>query len=534
MKGRIIFIVLTLILNVSNVFAQKIEIDGIYYYLDYQEETAEVTHYTFPNHYSGVIVIPNLINHYENEYMVTIIGEQAFDECPITSIIIPNTVTYIKQSAFYGCEILNSILIPNGVFYIERRAFGNCEALTSIIIPNGVSNIEEKTFYGCTGLKSIILPSSVKYIGQEVFMLCQKLNAITNLNPVPVDISSSTDIFFEVNITECTLTVPTSAVTVYQNTAVWQDFNIVGGGILVNPTVNNNLWGYTDGNALYSSGETATVTAYARNNCSFVNWTINGELVSTEETYSFTVAEDIELVANFEQHTTTINVAINNDDYGTVTGVGVYPLNSTATLTAVANQDYKFANWIKDGLEITYNPYSFTVTKDEELLLNFREKNNYTVNLTVNNPDYGTVQGDGTYKEDDHVYVLATANTGYYFVCWMQDGLIVSTEKYYGFPVTEDMELQAVFIVNDWGIDDIEKSDIMVYPNPTSGELIVNNEDLTIKRVEVYNLIGKKQNADMNFRQAECILDISHLPAGMYIVRITTEEGFITRKIMKI
>jgi hypothetical protein len=97
------------------------------------------------------------------------------------------------------------------------------------------------------------------------------------------------------------LKVPTSAVSTYQNTDKWNKFNIIGGGILVNPVADNSKHGYTEGDGLYEKNETVTVVAIANNGYKFVNWTKNGVKVSDREIYTFAVTEDVELVANFEE-----------------------------------------------------------------------------------------------------------------------------------------------------------------------------------------------------------------------------------------
>ena len=99
-----------------------------------------------------------------------------------------------------------------------------------------------------------------------------------------------------------TLHVPTSSVSAYENSDWNVIKNIVGGGILVNPISNNIKQGNTTGNGLYEQGINATVTATSRTGYKFVNWTKNGVEISTESTYSFTVTEDVELVANFAKN----------------------------------------------------------------------------------------------------------------------------------------------------------------------------------------------------------------------------------------
>jgi hypothetical protein len=98
-----------------------------------------------------------------------------------------------------------------------------------------------------------------------------------------------------------TLKVPTNSVLFFQNYGYWKNYNIVGGGILVNPVANSE-YGYTIGDGLYEEGgkSTATITAVAFSGYKFVSWTKNGVEISTDNPYSFTVTEDVELVANFE------------------------------------------------------------------------------------------------------------------------------------------------------------------------------------------------------------------------------------------
>lgn len=66
----------------------------------------------------------------------------------------------------------------------------------------------------------------------------------------------------------------------------------------------------------------------------------------------------------------TITVNANNDAYGTVTGGGVYDSAATATLTATANEGYKFVNWTDGNAN---NPRIVTVTSNATYTANFEE-----------------------------------------------------------------------------------------------------------------------------------------------------------------
>jgi len=308
------------------------------------------------------VIIPN---------SVTTIGDGVFSACTsLTSIIIPNSVTSIGNYAFYDCSSLTSVTIPDSVTTIGYSAFFGCESLTLITISNNVTTIEDRTFQYCQSLISITIPNSVTTIGNFAFSHCTNLTSIINLNPVPVDIGFN--VFNYMEQSACSLRVPTNAVSAYQNAEVWNEFNIVG-IYSVNVSANNDEYGTATGGGYYDENEIATVNATTHADYKFVNWTKNGVEASTDSSYSFTVTENLELVANFEEiETYLITVSVNNEEYGTATGGGYYDENETATVTATAHTGYKFANWTKNGVEVsTENPYSFTVTEDVELVANF-------------------------------------------------------------------------------------------------------------------------------------------------------------------
>lgn len=115
---------------------------------------------------------------------VTEIKDYAFSGCSVTQVTIGNSVTSIGDYAFCKCSGLSSVTIGNSVESIGGYAFSDCSGLTSIIIPNSVTSIGEAAFELCTSLSSITIPNSVTSIGDNAFCKCSGLTFITIPNSV--------------------------------------------------------------------------------------------------------------------------------------------------------------------------------------------------------------------------------------------------------------------------------------------------------------------------------------------------------------
>lgn len=197
----------------------KITITGL-------KQNKEPTSLTIPAQIEGVPVTAIAPNTFRNKYK-------------IKEIVIPNSITSIGDSAYYGCSGLTSMTIPfvgakasvtssdtyqypfgyifgtssydGGVatkqyyygnstssttsttYYIPSSlksvtvmggnilfgAFSYCTGLTSITIGNGVTSIGESAFLDCSSLTSITIGNSVTRIGLGAFQGCTGLTSIT-------------------------------------------------------------------------------------------------------------------------------------------------------------------------------------------------------------------------------------------------------------------------------------------------------------------------------------------------------------------
>jgi hypothetical protein len=87
-------------------------------------------------------------------------------------------------------------------------------------------------------------------------------------------------------------------------------------------------------------------------------------------------------------------------------------------------------------------------------------------------------------------------------------------------------------------IDEVtEISGIIVYPNPTKGELIIKNYELGIDNVEVFDVMGKSviqlRLLSLSKYNYSTEIDLRQFPAGIYFIKIQTTDGMITRKVVK-
>ena len=213
------------------------------------------------------IEIPDTVRYNGEFYEVTSIGERAFYNTTVKSVIIPNTVTNIGasafersslqsveigdgvtsigDSAFYACVSLTSVIIPDGVTSIEKNTFDSCDKLSNVEIGYGVTSIGDYAFYDCKSLTSITIPLSVTSIGNWAFSGCSGLTTLSiedcitsmvigtgafyrcsNLAVVNIYLRTppTIDQLDFPNRANATLYVPAGRRATYESAAYWQDF----------------------------------------------------------------------------------------------------------------------------------------------------------------------------------------------------------------------------------------------------------------------------------------------------------------------
>ena len=170
---------------------------------------------------------------FRNRAVVGII-KSGFSLCFAKQIVLPETLKYIEDNAFYDCKSLLSLNIPDGVVSIGDSAFAGCDSLlfksenfctyignegnpyvvltkavsgsaspsfinnncrliyryafyhgfSSIIIPNNVRTISRYAFDGCDAT-TVFIPKSVTRIESQAFRSCSNLTIYCEVENKP-------------------------------------------------------------------------------------------------------------------------------------------------------------------------------------------------------------------------------------------------------------------------------------------------------------------------------------------------------------
>lgn len=107
------------------------------------------------------------------------LGSRAFANCTnLQALELPDSVTAIGGGAFAGCEKLTAFRVPAGVTVLEAGTFSGCKGLTQLNIHDRVTAIGFQAFSGCTGLTQLHLPESLTALGEGAFTSCTALTSM--------------------------------------------------------------------------------------------------------------------------------------------------------------------------------------------------------------------------------------------------------------------------------------------------------------------------------------------------------------------
>ncbi len=344
---------------------------------------------------------------------------------------------------------------------------------------------------------------------------------------------------------------------------------------IITTSVNPVGSGTVSGAGVYYAENTVTLTATENTGYTFKNWTENGIPVSTNSVYTFTANANRTIVANYSIVPVADMLTFSTNHSGVQTrypNANVYNLGNIGSTDALTSL---YIRVIDDNIEtsnryVMYNgselgqlnfqgnsswvfiptaPFNWSVGLNT-MTTQFADYDGNLLNITVNFTlvqEYsiaanaypissGTISGTGLYNQGSTVVLAATANPGYSFVNWTENGIVVSTNANYTFIANANRTLVANFnLISE--VRELIKTDLLkIYPNPTIGFFIIFCETQVIKNIVITDISGKiiYSSVDQKINSlSNQQIDLSKQLSGMYFIKIITNKNILTGKIVK-
>jgi len=151
--------------------------------------------------------------------------------------------------------------------------------------------------------------------------------------------------------------------------------------------------------------------------------------------------------------------------------------------------------------------------------------------LTVNITGNGSVVPSPTgsiYDNGTVVTLTATPNAGWVFTGWSGD--LTGTANPANITMDVNKIVTALFTDTSSVQDEAMGQKIRIYPNPTASLINIEiDESLQIKEISVFNIEGKKLLEQIDDRQ----ISLQHFERGLYIIKIQTDKGIVTKRVIK-
>lgn len=214
---------------------------------------------------------------------------------------------------------------------------------------------------------------------------------------------------------------------------------------------------------------------------------------------------------------------------GTAGPSGRLSMHVNQRIYANPHPGYRFSHW-NDG--DTSNPRYILLESDTSFVAYFASLDQYYVEARTDNP-YGIVTGSGYYYEGDTVPIHATSRSSRYRFARWNDG---DTTNPRNIVVTQDTTFIAIF-ASDQGIDSPEAD----YPLFT----IMPNPARSVATLILSDAVPSASQCSLTFRDAAgrelytihaltstTTLNLADLPAGVYLVTLTTPQSTATQRLI--
>lgn len=526
------------IIGMANLSAQEFTVGDLNYRINDDGVSVTVTGHVDGQSATGELIIPESVNYYGNDYPVTIIGESAFAYCfGLTgTLTIPNTIIVIENNAFNACSGFDGdLIIPDPVGSIGRGAFYRCWRFNgSLIMGYSLTEIGDYAFSGCMHLTGVVtIGNSVTSIGINPFVECYSIEGIV--------VEDGNNVYDSRN--NCNAIIKTSTnelISGCYNTIIPNDVISIGNSAFAdtwiesidipNSVVSIGDFAFEGCYGLYSIFIPFSVTSIGINpfsRCSIEEMIVdssNSIYDSRNNCNAIIKTSTNELVSGCKNTIIPDNV-VSIGDYA-FRGCQIASINIPSSVITIGN--WTFSSCSATGSLII--PNSVVSIGD----FAFYYCDDFDGELIIGNSV--TSIGEWAFADcSNFSEAVILATTPPILVVHSMWGVFQNfgtnslTVPCGCVPVYENSDWRQyfnTFIEDCSDVAELDENLASVYPNPTSS--IVKIEAENIQNISIYNMLG-----EMVFDSAASgdtfEYDFSNNESGVYIVRIETAKGVVTK-----
>lgn len=96
----------------------------------------------------------------------------------VTDLVIPSSVTEVRDFVFSGCHGLTSLTTGDNLVKVGKSAFLSCYGLEWADFGKSIDVVEYNAFKGCSGLERVAFHGSLKMIGTDAFKQCRSIGRV--------------------------------------------------------------------------------------------------------------------------------------------------------------------------------------------------------------------------------------------------------------------------------------------------------------------------------------------------------------------
>ena len=427
------------------------------------------------------------IQNYDGNGNVTDISPFPFFECK-GALEIGNNVERINDLMFCCNDFTGSLVIPNSVSEIGMAAFQLSDFDGKLTLPNSLTSIGGGAFSYCGGFTgNLTIPNSVAAIGGSAFSNCSGF--VGDLT-IPESVTSIGTSAFR----DCTgfskVHFNPSHCSNNDATISWNEqppFEGCGGSLEISENM-EDIPAY-----LFKGAHFKEITMY---------YSEPSILHNTIGTEAFAYCDSLQSIVCWNEDPPVLGERV---------FAGVNKDNVIVHVPCGKAPTYKLA----DGWEEFPN-YEMHLTA-------------WLLTVTSNEPEHCETQiKQLPLCESGEAIVRAKPAPGYRFLGWYENDERVSQDTLYAFYLGTSRELEAR-VRSYTGLEDMVIVEANVYPNPISGQVKVEAENL--KHITISNMFDQIIY-DGNASGNEFAYDFSGYVAGVYLIRIETTSGVATKRVV--